>query len=173
MNIPDIKTLKPSQCREVVIKKNYPDFYKKLNDTYSDNISFSEKLYWYFNNIKIKPVCLRCGKPVKFINTTLGYAQYCCKACANKDTTKIEKTKHICIEKYGGVAPICSNEVKSKMKNTMLDRYGVENCQQNKEISNRTKETIINKYGGQGNASDELKQKYINTFIYIFLFQFI
>lgn len=163
MNVPDIKTLKPSQCREVVIKKNYPEFYKKLNDTYSDSISFSEKLYWYFNNIKIKPVCLRCGMPVKFINTTLGYAQYCCKACANKDTTKIEKTKQICIEKYGGVAPICSNEVKSKMKNTMLDRYGVENCQQNKEISNRTKETIINKYGGQGNASDELKQKYINT----------
>lgn len=164
MNTPDIKTLKPAQCREVVIKKNYPDFYQYITDNYP-YISFSEKLYWYFNNIKIKPVCLRCGKPVKFINTTLGYAQYCCKACANKDTTKIEKTKQICIEKYGGVAPICSNEVKSKMKNTMLDRYGVENCQQNKEISNRTKKTIINKYGGQGNASDELKQKYISTCI--------
>ena len=164
MNIPNIKELKPSQCREVVIKKNYPEFYQYLIDNYP-NISFSEKLYWYYNNIHTKPVCSACGKSVKFINSTLGYAQYCSKSCANKSTNKIEKTKHSCIEKYGGVAPICSDSVKTKMTSTMLDRYGVANCQQNKEISKKTQNTIIEKYGGQGNASAELKQKYVSTCI--------
>ena len=166
MNIPDIKSLKPSQCREIVIKKNYPEFYEYIDKKYQgEDITFSEKLYWYYNNITTIPVCHNCGKPVKFINSNIGYAQYCCKACSNKDIAKIEKTKQICIEKYGGIAPICSEIVKSKMKDTMLDKYGVENCQQNKDISNKTKQTIINKYGGQGNASQILKTKYINTCI--------
>ena len=166
MNIPDIKILKPSQCREIVIKKNYPEFYEYIDKKYQGkDITFSEKLYWYYNNINTMPVCHNCKKSVKFINSNIGYAQYCCKSCANKDIAKIEKTKQICIEKYGGIAPICSEKVKSKMKDTMLDKYGVENCQQNKDISDKTKQTIINKYGGQGNASQILKTKYINTCI--------
>lgn len=164
MNIPDIKHLKPAQCREAVIKKNYPEFYELIVEKYPD-ISFSEKLYWYYNEISMLPVCKNCGADVKFINSNIGYAQYCCKSCANKDINKIEKTKQVCIKKYGGIAPICSDEIKVKMKNTMLDRYGVENCQQNENISNKTKYTIINKYGGQGNASQILKTKYINTCI--------
>jgi hypothetical protein len=164
MNIPDIKILKPSQCREVVFKKNYPEFYKYLLDKYI-GISFSEKLYWYYNDITEKPVCKNCGKPVKFINAILGYAQYCCKKCSNNSIEKIEKAKNVCIERYGGVAPIFSDTIKTKITNTMIERYGVENCQQNESISLKTKQTIIDKYGGQGNASDQLKQKYVDTCI--------
>lgn len=164
MNIPDIKSLKPSQCREAVIKKNYPKFYEYIDKKYQ-GIKFSEKLYWYYNNIDTMPVCTNCGKPVKFINSNVGYSQYCCTTCANTDPIKIEKTKQACLNKYGGTAPICSDTIKTKMKNTMLIRYGAENCQQNEDISNKTKQTIINKYGGQGNASQILKTKYINTCI--------
>ena len=61
-----------------------------LNDTYKD-ISFKEKLYWYFNDITTMPVCKNCGKPVKFINSKIGYAQYCCVKCSNSSKEKIEK----------------------------------------------------------------------------------
>lgn len=167
MLTPDIDKLKPAQCREVVIKKRYPEFYKYLNNTiyYPDNISFSEKVYWYFNNIVSHPTCPCCGNKLKFINNKIGYATYCSKKCSNKAPEKIQKTKDICIKKYGGVAPICSSEVKAKMADTMMDRYGVINCQLNSAIYDKTKTTMITRYGGQGNASKELKQKYIDTCI--------
>ena len=163
MNIPDINTLKPAQCREVVIKKNYPDFYKFLNDNYPSDITFSEKMYWYYNNISSKPICPYCGKPVGFINSKMGYGIYCSKECSNKAPEKKQKLKTIFNEKFGGNAPACSKEVRSKMESTMLERFGVKNCQQNKEVSIRTKNTIIDRYGGQGNGSKLLKEKYIKT----------
>ena len=163
MNIPDINTLKPAQCREVVIKKNYPDFYKFLNDNYPSDITFSEKMYWYYNNISSKPTCPYCGKPVGFINSKMGYGIYCSKECSNKAPEKKQKLKTIFNEKFGGNAPACSKEVRSKMESTMLERFGVKNCQQNKEVSIRTKNTITDRYGGQGNGSKLLKEKYIKT----------
>ena len=165
MLIPDITTLKPAQCREVVIKKRYPEFYDYLINNYPDDISFQEKVYWYFNGVSDKPKCLNCGNYVKFINVKIGYALYCSKTCSNSSQEKKLKCVNTCIERYGGNAPLCSNNVKIKMVNTCIERYGVENCQQNKDISERTKNTCINKYGGQGNASNNIKQKYINTCI--------
>ena len=81
MLTPDIDKLKPAQCREVVIKKRYPEFYEYLNNIqyYPDSISFSEKVYWYFNNILSHPTCPCCGNKLKFINTKIGYATYCSK----------------------------------------------------------------------------------------------
>lgn len=163
MNIPDINTLKPAQCREVVIKKNYPDFYKYLNDNYPVDITFSEKMYWYYNNISSRPVCPYCGNDVDFINVKSGYAIYCSKICSNKAPEKKQKVKTTCNEKFGGNAPSCSKEVRSKMETTMLERFGVKNCQQNKDVSTRTKNTIIDRYGGQGNGSKLLRDKYIKT----------
>lgn len=163
MNVPDINTLKPAQCREVVIKKNYPDFYKYLNNNYPSDITFSEKMYWYYNNISNRPVCPYCGNDVDFINVKSGYAIYCSKVCSNRAPEKKQKVKTTCNEKYGGNAPVCSKKVRAKMESTMLERFGVKNCQQNKEISNRTKNTHITRYGGQGNGSKLLKDKYINT----------
>jgi hypothetical protein len=165
MNVPDINTLKPAQCREVVIKKHYIEFYNHLNNNYPTNISFSEKMYWYFNNMSDKPLCPVCGNKLEFINVKTGYQTYCSKSCSNKSPEKIQKVKNVCMNKYGGVAPICSDKVKSKMINTCIERYGVENCQQNKDIHTRTKNTIIAKYGAQGNASNIIKQKYVNTCI--------
>ena len=163
MNTPDITLLKPAQCREAVIKKNYPEFYSYLNNTFPNDISFSEKMYWYYNSITSYPTCPQCGKLVSFINSKTGYAVYCCKDCANKAPEKKKKVKITCNEKFGGNAPICSKDVKDKMESTMIKRFGVKNCQQNKEISKITQNTIISKYGGQGNASKILKEKYNNT----------
>ena len=162
MNIPDISNLTGAQCREIHFKIHYPEFYKYLYDNYID-ISFQEKLYWYFNDIKEIPTCKNCGNKVKFYNSKTGYAQYCCSKCSNSANEKINKTKKIFNERYGGDAPICNSEIRSKIKATCIERYGVENCQQNKEIKERTKKTNIEKYGGQGNASKQLKEKYITT----------
>lgn len=162
MIVPDINKLTGAQCREIHFKIHYPEFYEYLYNTYSD-LSFKEMLYWYYNDIKEKPVCKNCGGPVKFINSKNGYAQHCCVKCSNSCKEKIEKTKKIFNERYGGNAPICNKDVLAKMKATNIERYGVENCQQNKDIKEQTKRTCIKKYGGQGNGSKILKDKYIAT----------
>lgn len=57
----------------------------------------------------------------------------------NRETAK--KTNQI---KYGGNAPICSEEIKTKIKKTNLEKYGVENTfllHQPKEIEKRKKES--------------------------------
>lgn len=162
MNIPDIEKLLPAQCRESHIRIHYPEFYKMLNDKYP-NIKFGEKMYWYYNNINERPKCPTCGKSIKFINSKVGYALHCCSKCSNSDLSKIKKTQQIFIERYGGKAPICNSNVLAKMKTTNIERYGVENCQQNKDIKEKTKKTLLERYGGRGNASAELKQKYVNT----------
>lgn len=162
MNIPDINNLTPAQCREIHFKIHYPEFYEYLLNTYKD-ISFKEKLYWYYNNITKIPVCKNCGASVKFINSKIGYAQHCCVKCSNSSKEKITKTQKIFNERFGGNAPICNSKVIAKMKATCIEKYGVENCQQNKDIKEQTKRTCIERYGGQGNSSQILKEKYIAT----------
>lgn len=162
MLIPDITKFTGAQFREIHFKIHYPEFYKYLCDTYQ-NISFKEMLYWYYNNIKEKPVCKNCGGPVKFINSKIGYAQHCCVKCSNSCKEKIEKTKKLFNERYGGNAPSCSPTIIAKMKKTCIKKYGTENCQQNKEIKEKTKNTLFKKYGGQGNGSKILKDKYKQT----------
>ena len=165
MNIPKIEELKPSQCREIVFKVNYPEFYEYLNEVYPSDLPFAEKLYWYYNGIEERPCCELCGKPTKFENSIKGYRRYCSRECLNKDPRKKEITRQVCQERYGGNAPICSDVVREKMKNTNLEKYGVENCQQNEEIKSKTINTIISRYGGQGNGSCGLKKKFIDTCI--------
>ena len=162
MIVPDINKLTGAQCREIHFKIHYPEFYEYLYNTYKD-LSFKEMLYWYYNDIKEKPVCKNCGGPVKFINSKNGYAHHCCVKCSNSCKEKIEKTKKIFNERYGGNAPICNKDVLAKMKATNIERYGVENCQQNKKIKEKTKQTTVEKYGGQGNGSKILKEKYKST----------
>lgn len=161
MTIPDYKTLKPAQTREVCIKLKYPEFYKYLNDNYSEKLSFGEKMYWYFNNLTDYPVCKNCGKPTGFVNCIVGYKQYCCKKCCNSHNEKIENTKKNNLIKFGGVAPACSKEVIEKMQQTNLERHG------SKGYNNRTsaKKTMIERYGGVGNSSESTKKKYQQTML--------
>ena len=72
-------------------------------------------------------VCAVCGNPTKFINISRGYNKYCCSACSNRDPKlkeqRFSKARKTCLEKYGGPAPICSVEVKEKIKQTCLKKY--------------------------------------------------
>lgn len=160
MIIPDINTLKGPQFTEKHFRFHYPEFLIFLNEKYKDTqLSFQERLYWYFNNLNEKPKCKCCENYTSFINAREGYREYCSKRCLNNDPDKKEKTKNTCLKKYGGVAPACSEDVILKFKQTNLKRYGVKNPMQNKSIAEKSHKTNIEKYGGCGNASNELKEK--------------
>lgn len=117
----------------------------------------------------MKKVCLECGLEFE---TNNGNKKFCdrqhyriCKICGKKYpinryhlTAKDAKTtcsrkcsaelrKQTNIEKYGGVAPACSEEVRSKMESTMEARYGVKHYAQSEDGLNKIKKTNLKRYG--------------------------
>lgn len=145
MIIPNIENMSGGEFRESHFKLHYPDFYKYIISNFPEDIKFQEKLYWYYNNISNKPVCRTCGNPVVFENIKKGYRLYCSRKCMNSNPDKIKQVKYTNIEKYGGIAPICSNEVRKKIKKTNLERYGVENVMQNPECNKCSEKQYITK----------------------------
>lgn len=158
---PQYNTLIPNHCREIYIKLNYSEFYGYLMNNYPSDILFQEKLYWFYKDLKERPVCKKCGNKVKFINTTTGYSDYCSVKCSNSSEKKIEDIKKTNNKKYGGNAPACSVSVINKMKQTNLEKYGDPNYN-NREGA---KITMIEKYGGVGNASAQTKAKQYKTML--------
>lgn len=161
MNIPDLTST--SYNREVCVKKHFPEFYKFMMDTYPSELPWKEKVYWYLHGLTSHPVCKSCGRPTKYVNPQYGYSEYCSAKCSNSDPSKQALAKETCLERYGGVAPATSKEVKDKMQVTCLERYGVKNTMQNEELKNKSLQTNIERYGGQGNASESNLKKYHDT----------
>lgn len=164
MIIPELKNLKGRQFTEDHFRIHFNDFYNFLNTNYPDDISFSEKMYWYYNNINTYPLCPVCGKRLKLINVKEGYRKTCSSKCSNSNPEKIELSKHINLERWGGQG-YGSKKIMNKIKQTNLERYGVECASSNKDIQLKQKNIIIERYGGQGNASPILKKKQRETML--------
>jgi len=81
--------------------KEYCDILKWINSSIiklqDDCYSLSTKVYWILNGIQDFPICKVCGKSENYHNKNItiarGYFDTCSKHCANKDHSKIEKTK--------------------------------------------------------------------------------
>jgi hypothetical protein len=72
-----------------------------------------------------------------------------------------ERTKEVCLEKYGVTNPFASEEVKEKTKQTMLERYGVEYVGQAEISKQKTKEAFLEKYGVDSYTKTEEFKKFI------------
>lgn len=137
------------KTRESYIKKNLNNIYidlLKFQTKYSlSGVTFKELIYLYINDITSIPRCLYCNKQLKFKKSiSEGYGTYCSVSCANKSQSHINKAKLTNFERYGGISPMSSQEIKNKIKKTNLKKYGVGNYFQ----KTRTIQKIINeKYG--------------------------
>lgn len=168
------------------VRNNFPNFYQYLYEHYPSELSWMERLYWYFNNIHEIPRCTECGKLVKFHDFDKGYFQYCCQKCSNHSNERLAKAKNTIKEKYGvdnisqlesikkkkeetlekhyGVKYwLQSEESQKQIQNTIFKRYGVKFAHQSSEIKIKTRQTNIERYGGVGFESQELKEKTIKT----------
>lgn len=163
MKYPKLEDLNCNTCTEKSIKLHYPEFWKYLIETYPNELIWSERLYWFYHDLKDFPKCPVCGNKVNFTNFRIGYKIYCSRKCLNSDPVKKEKTRKTCLEKYGGVAPAASKEVVLKMQNTSIKKYGVYNIQKLNSTKEKTRKTCLEKYGGQGNESESIKEKYIES----------
>ena len=163
MEYPKIEQLNSNTCTERYMKMKYYDFWKYLISNYNDELKWSERLYWFYNNITEYPKCPICGRVPGFVNFKKGYKTYCSAKCSNSCPDKREKTKTTNNIKYGGNAPASSKKIKEKAVHTNLLRYGVSNIQKLDSTKEQVRQTCLSKYGGQGNSSKILLDKYKST----------
>ena len=144
---------------------NISDEYKEyLDNRYTDSQSLRETIKRIQYNIDVRPVCVICGKPVKFLNGKKNqlFNKTCCKEHANmldgitvkkvlkdiySDVNKKQeinnKIRETCLLKYGDEH--YSNRIKAK--ETCLQRYGVTSPLKSEIFKQKSKETCLQKYG--------------------------
>lgn len=184
MNIPQ---LSKENINKLYLQKRYPEFYNYILEVYKDYSysKFSELIYCYKHNIKEHPKCPICGKNVPFLDFNRGYQAYCSLRCSNssaevkekKKLTNIknfgveyaaqsdkikEKTKQICIERYGGMGN-ASESIKLKQYQTMENKYGDKYALKNESIKEKAVNTTMKKHGGMGAGSIKTKEKIIRA----------
>ena len=123
------------------LNKISDEYRNYLENRYTDSQSLRETIKRIQYNIDIRPTCVICGAPVKFLNGKKKFLfnKTCCKEHANMlDGINVEKTLN---ELYKDENK--KKEIFQKVKNTCLERYGNEN------YSNREKAklTYLKKYG--------------------------
>ena len=147
------------------IKNNFPDFYEYITNNYSDELKFTEKLYWYYHNIHEKPTCCECHKnTTRFISFFEGYAQFCSSKCVRTSSSLHKKMKDTILKKYGVENVSQSQEIKEKKKQTLKEHYGVNNVYEIPGMKDQIKNTILKKYGVKNALqSQKIKEKIKQT----------
>ena len=111
-----------------------------IYDDLSEKTPVYEIYYRLKNNLKKRPVCIICGKPVKY--TSGHYAKFCSKECQYSDLGK-KITKEIKIksnlEKYGVEHTSQLKEVTDKRTKSRADHVN--------EIQQHVRESLYKKYG--------------------------
>lgn len=144
---------------------NISEEYKEyLDNRYTDSQSLRETIKRIQYNIEVRPVCVICGNPVKFLNGKKNqlFNKTCCKEHANmldgitvkkvlkdiySDVNKKQeinnKIRETCLLKYGDEH--YSNRIKAR--ETCLQRYGVTSPLKSEIFKQKSKETCLQRYG--------------------------
>lgn len=163
MLIPKQEDLNCSTCTARSMKVHYPEFLRFLEEKYPD-LSHSERLYWYYNNITERPVCRMCGKETAFIDGKHGYREFCGYECMNSCPDVQNRKKLTSIKNYGCSNPMKDAGIREKLKKTFQEKYGVDNVFQSEYAKEKTKETNRKKWGVDHHLqTEECKNKMINT----------
>jgi hypothetical protein len=131
--------------------------------------TLNERIYIIVNKLNNIPKCGSCHNHTKFIRFSQGYQPYCSRICANTNSVRLDKIKTTNIAKYGGVAPMCSDAIKTKAKTTSQQRYGAPYHQQTESGRIQRICTNVKKYGSPsplGNKQIQSKARSTMSEIY-------
>jgi hypothetical protein len=127
------------------LNKNNPEvlsiFYKYVNDNNIDiNLSFSNKLWFFINNLKEIPKCY-CGSDLKFISVTQGYSKYCSNKCSGNSKETRDLYKKTSLINHGTEYYTQTDEYKHQVIKSNLDKYNVEWTGQRIDVKDKIIET--------------------------------
>lgn len=165
MDIPSIDYYNASTITHRGMSKHYPDFVAMLdNDKAYKDLSWTEKLYRYYNHLSDTPRCPICGKPVKFINFFAGYRQFCSNKCLGKSEDIQRKREETTRSHYGVKYPMQSKGIMQKSIDTCIEKYGTKRATSSDDVKKKIQETNINKYGARSPlANISVREKIENT----------
>lgn len=123
--------------REKNFKKNFPDVYVEVLSFSNYDISFIQKLYNYFYEIKTIPIT-NCGKEKPFRNFKYGYNDFCSQNCHCLIEYSNKKRAETNIQKFGVEYPTKNETIKRKISNTKLN-YSDD---KKENISNKQRATL-------------------------------
>jgi hypothetical protein len=139
--------------KESYLFKNHTEEYNYIIEYCQKNeifdIPFKEKVYLCLNHISKVPTCKNpnCNKKVNFINSTLGFREYCSNKCISSDPN-IKKIKEMkSLEKFGTKTPAESKLIKDKIIQTNQEKYGGNSPMSSVKIQEKSKEKLIEKWG--------------------------
>lgn len=131
--------------------KKYLEFIEdNIIDLSKYNLTLSEKLYYYFNDIKLPLLC-DCEKHLKFIGFKNGYRP----TCGDKKCY-VKKRKETCLDKYGVENPNQLEEIKNKSKKTIEEKYGGKHYMYDESVRSKFNKTMVDKYGSDWAMSNDL-----------------
>jgi hypothetical protein len=174
------------KTRENWFHQNHPEKHREIIE-YSKNlgyqdISFKEKIVFYFLGLKERPKCKTCGEDIKFRNRLdKPYGEFCSLKCINENkdemNSRIKKTmkSKYGVDYYPEHVDFIKKQKKTKLerygddkytniekqKNTKLERYGDKNYNNFLKYKN----TCLNRYGTENySTSNSFKNKIIENF---------
>ena len=163
MEYPKLEELNASNCTERSIEIHYHEFWKYIIENYHC-LKWTERLYWFYHNLKEYPKCPVCGKPTNFINLKNGYREFCSTKCMNSCKDIQERKKQTSLKNWGTESPMKSNKVQEKLKNSVREKYGVDNPFQMDDFKEKRKKTCLEKYGVEHHLQNpEIMNKQIST----------
>ena len=138
------------KTRELWLSQNHPELYEKIINYSSDlkiELSFKEKIWFYYNNLTQRPKCTSCQKEIKFRERfDKPYGDFCSLDCINNNKEQmILRQKKTFREKYGVDFYPEHKDFMEKQKTTKLKKYGDEKYN-NLEKSKKTK---LKRYGNE------------------------
>ena len=148
------------KTRENWLFKNHPDLYEKIIN-YSQQVnlelSFKEKIWFYYNQLTERPKCITCSKDLKFRERfDTPYGEFCSLSCINTNKDEmLNRQKTTFNKKYGiDFYPQHQDFIK-KQQNTKLKKYG------NKNYNNveKAKNTKLKKHGNSNYNNMDLHKK--------------
>ena len=140
----DVKTLtEKSVVSEASFSKLFPDIYRRVVE-YAKKFNITdwrEMKYLYMNQIKERPVCKVCGKPVKFRSVNKGYTDTCSRECdlalkseshkklwknytSEEKEARLEHVGDVREERTGYRTPFANPEIRKKIDEVFLQKYG-------------------------------------------------
>jgi hypothetical protein len=173
------------KTKESWLSKNHPELYEKIlnySSKFTLQLSFKERIWFYYNNLTERPKCVTCNSDVKFRERFDNpYGEFCSLLCINKNKEEMSKRQKNAFNlKYSVDYYPQHKDFINKQKKTKKEKYGSENYNntekskitkfekygdENYNNLEKQKKTILNKYGKENIVySDFYKEKISNSF---------
>jgi hypothetical protein len=173
------------KTKESWLSKNHPQLYTDIIEYCENlkiNLSFKEKIYFFFNKLTERPKCLTCNSEIKFRDRfDKPYGEFCSVLCINSNKTEmLKRIKKTMNDNYGVDYYPQHDEFLTKQKLSKLLKFGDENYNNHEKGKNtklekygdfnynnhdKYKQTCIDKYGNDNfSKSTEYKNQTITSF---------